>query len=146
MQWWKYWQNKWKNVFGIQPSAKFFIIFGFSQEFSFRCIPKNYAILRGKGTWWKVRRNLETLWKQKILNRQKMQYINFPCKKCYQWQHWLRTTIYSAGKNSFRAHCDKFPSILIEINKPLSSVGSVWHTTTDNRWPSKPNIISVHHN
>ncbi len=46
MQWRKKWQNRpsWgekmrKNVFGIRPSAQCFILFGFGQEFSFRCIP-----------------------------------------------------------------------------------------------------------
>ncbi len=28
-----------KNIFGLQPSAQCYIFFGFSQEFSFRCIP-----------------------------------------------------------------------------------------------------------
>ncbi len=48
MQWRKKWQNRpsWGkkcekpcSVFGLQPSAQCFILFGFGQEFSFRCIP-----------------------------------------------------------------------------------------------------------
>ncbi len=32
-------EKMWKTVFGIWPSAQCFILFGFGQEFSFRCIP-----------------------------------------------------------------------------------------------------------
>ncbi len=45
MQWWKngkicfHGEKMRKTVFGIWPSAQCFILFGFGQEFSFRCIP-----------------------------------------------------------------------------------------------------------
>ncbi len=39
-------EKMWKTVFGIRPSDQCFILFGFGQEFSFRCIPIKLITLK----------------------------------------------------------------------------------------------------